>query len=116
MQMPSPTGRDRDETPVYAISVAAALSGLHAQTLRQYDRMGLVTPARTSGRNRLYSDRDIERLQEVARLSEAGLNLAGIRRILALEEEVRMLRRRIDQLTQDRHSRALVVYRGKRRR
>lgn len=116
MQVNDSVGRSTDQTPVYVISVAAYLSGLHPQTLRQYDRLGLVTPARTSGRNRLYSARDIERLREVTRLSESGLNLEGIRRILDLEEEVQMLRRRIDELTQDRHSRALVVYRGKRRR
>jgi MerR family transcriptional regulator/heat shock protein HspR len=103
---------------VYAISVAAELAGLHPQTLRQYDRLGLVTPARTGGRNRLYSARDIERLREVQRLSDEGINLEGIRRILHLEAEVAMLRVRIDQLSAAQRSTALVVYRpaaGRRR-
>lgn len=103
------------DEPVFVISVAAYLSGLHAQTLRQYDRLGLVTPARSSGQNRMYSLLDIERLREVQRLGENGINLEGIRRILDLEEEVRMLRERIDALSSETNSRALVVYRGRRR-
>jgi len=74
--------------PVFAISVAAQLSGLHPQTLRQYDRLGLVVPARVMGKNRLYSLRDIERLQEVARLSTEGVTLTGIVRILTLEAQL----------------------------
>ncbi|RJL24121.1 heat shock protein transcriptional repressor HspR [Bailinhaonella thermotolerans] len=82
-----------DDTPVYVISVAAQLSGLHPQTLRQYDRLGLVSPGRTAGRGRLYSARDIVLLREVQRLSqEEGINLAGIKRILELENEVMTLR------------------------
>ena len=84
--------RPDDSTPVYAISVAAQIAGLHPQTLRQYDRLGLVSPDRTGGRNRLYSLRDIERLREVSRLSSDGVNLAGIQRILELQTEVEMLR------------------------
>jgi MerR family transcriptional regulator, heat shock protein HspR len=84
--------RPDDTTPVYAISVAAQIAGLHPQTLRQYDRLGLVSPDRTGGRNRLYSLRDIERLREVSRLSSDGVNLAGIQRILELQTEVEMLR------------------------
>ena len=84
--------RPDDTTPVYAISVAAQIAGLHPQTLRQYDRLGLVSPDRTGGRNRLYSLRDIERLREVSRLSSDGVNLAGIQRILELQTEVDMLR------------------------
>jgi MerR family transcriptional regulator/heat shock protein HspR len=84
--------RPDDSTPVYAISVAAQIAGMHPQTLRQYDRLGLVSPDRTSGRNRLYSLRDIARLREVARLSGDGVNLAGIQRILALETENDRLR------------------------
>src|SRR5215211_7149346 len=87
------------ETPVYVISVAAQLSGLHPQTLRQYDRLGLVSPGRTSGRGRRYSARDIARLREVARLSqEEGVNLAGIKRILDLENNNDALRERIADL------------------
>jgi MerR family transcriptional regulator, heat shock protein HspR len=84
--------RPDDGAPVYAISVAAQIAGLHPQTLRQYDRLGLVSPGRTGGRNRLYSLRDIARLREVSRLSGEGVNLAGIQRILALESENERLR------------------------
>ena len=74
-----------DLRPVYAISVAAELAGMHPQTLRQYDRLGLVSPQRVNGRNRLYSARDVERLREVADLSAAGISLEGIRRVLDLQ-------------------------------
>lgn len=111
----SEVGPSVDE-PVYVISVAAGLARLHPQTLRQYDRLGLVSPARTSGRNRLYSLRDILRLREVQRLSDSGINLTGILRILELENEVEMLRRRIDEITAEQNSRALVVWRPERRR
>ena len=84
-----------DDTPVYVISVAASLAGLHPQTLRQYDRLGLVSPTRSSGRNRLYSMRDIARLREVQRLAGDGVNLTGIIRILELEEELDGMRRRL---------------------
>jgi len=84
--------RPDDSAPVYAISVAAQIAGLHPQTLRQYDRLGLVSPSRTGGRNRLYSLRDIARLREVSHLSSEGVNLAGIQRILALETENERLR------------------------
>lgn len=105
-----------DETPVYVISVAAALAGLHPQTLRQYDRLGLVSPNRTTGRNRLYSMRDIARLQEIQRLAAAGVNLTGIVRILDLEEQLVRLRRRVEDLEQRERSTALVVWRPERRR
>ena len=76
-----------DDTPVYVISVAAQLSGLHPQTLRTYDRLGLVSPGRAAGRGRRYSLRDILILREVQRLSqEEGVNLSGIKRILELED------------------------------
>lgn len=82
-----------EDTPVYVISVAAQLSGLHPQTLRTYDRMGLVSPGRSAGRGRRYSMRDILVLREVQRLSqEDGVNLSGIKRILELETEMRQLR------------------------
>ena len=82
-----------DDTPVYVISVAAQLSGLHPQTLRSYDRLGLVSPGRAAGRGRRYSMRDILLLREVQRLSqEQGVNLSGIKRILELENELRKLR------------------------
>ncbi len=85
-----------DATPVFVISVAARLAGMHPQTLRQYDRLGLVSPGRTAGRGRRYSARDVATLREVQRLSqEEGVNLAGIKRILELELEVDVLRRQL---------------------
>src|SRR2546430_5020065 len=85
-----------DDTPVYVISVAATLAGMHPQTLRQYDRLGLVSPGRTPGRGRRYSMRDIEVLRQVQRLSqEEGVNLAGVKRILELESHVDALRARL---------------------
>lgn len=96
-----PRGSNED-TPVFVISVAAELSGLHAQTLRSYDRMGLVSPGRTAGGGRRYSMRDIALLREVQRLSqEAGVNLAGIKRIIELESEVDALRGQIAELTEE---------------
>ncbi|MCW2902000.1 MAG: transcriptional regulator, MerR family [Streptosporangiaceae bacterium] len=81
-----------DDSPVYVISVAAQLSGLHPQTLRTYDRMGLVSPGRTAGRGRRYSVRDIEMLREIQRLSqEEGINLAGIKHILELQRDTARL-------------------------
>ena len=75
-----------DDLPVYVISVAAQLSGMHPQTLRAYDRLGLVSPGRSAGRGRRYSMRDILALREIQRLSqEEGVNLSGIKRILDLE-------------------------------
>ncbi|MEC4016395.1 heat shock protein transcriptional repressor HspR [Streptomyces sp. H27-D2] len=88
-----------EETPVYVISVAAQLSGLHPQTLRQYDRLGLVSPDRTAGRGRRYSARDISLLREVQRLSQdEGINLAGIKRIIELENQVAALQARAAEL------------------
>ncbi|MER7765962.1 helix-turn-helix domain-containing protein [Kitasatospora sp. NPDC096140] len=88
-----------EDTPVYVISVAAELSGLHPQTLRQYDRLGLVCPDRTAGRGRRYSARDIQQLREVQRLSQdEGINLAGIKRIIELENQVTALQSRVAEL------------------
>ncbi|MDX8029922.1 helix-turn-helix transcriptional regulator [Lentzea sp. BCCO 10_0856] len=99
MGFPFPPGTDED-TPFFVISVAAQLSGLHAQTLRSYDRMGLVSPGRTSGGGRRYSMRDIVLLREVQRLSQdEGVNLAGIKRIIDLENQVDALRARVSELT-----------------
>src|ERR1700728_2118355 len=82
-----------DEMPVYVISVAANLSGMHPQTLRGYERVGLVAPRRTTGGGRRYSMRDILALREIQRLSqEEGINLSGIKRILDLEREVQQAR------------------------
>jgi MerR family transcriptional regulator/heat shock protein HspR len=88
-----------EDTPVYVISVAAQLSGMHPQTLRQYDRLGIVCPDRTGGGGRRYSARDVETLREVQRLSQdEGVNLAGIKRIRELEEQVAALSRRVAEL------------------
>lgn len=101
MDVPFPPGAGED-TPVFVISVAAQLSGLHAQTLRGYDRMGLVSPGRTPGGGRRYSARDIALLREVQRLSqEEGVNLAGIKRIIDLENQVDALRARVSELMEE---------------
>jgi MerR family transcriptional regulator, heat shock protein HspR len=105
----------REDAPVYVISVAAAISGLHAQTLRQYDRLGLVSPGRTSSGQRLYSVRDIEALRQVQRLSNEGVNLEGIKRLLALEKEVVRLQGRVLRLEAEHRSGAVVVWRPQRR-
>lgn len=90
---------DMDEnTPLFPIATAAELSGLHPQTLRQYDRLGLVSPTRTAGRTRRYSMRDIVALREVQALSAEGLNLEGIKRILLLQRENHELTQRVRQL------------------
>ena len=81
---------------VYVISVAAELAGMHPQTLRIYERRGLVNPARTQGGNRRYSDADIETLQRIADLAEQGMNLEGIRRVMELEAENERLRRELE--------------------
>ena len=91
-----------DDAPVFVISVAAQLAGMHAQTLRQYDRLGLVTPGRTVGGGRRYSARDVALLREVQRLSQdEGVNLAGIKRIIELEAHVDALRARVAELHAD---------------
>jgi MerR family transcriptional regulator, heat shock protein HspR len=97
---PPPPGADQD-TPVFVISVAAQLAGLHAQTLRSYDRLGLVSPGRSPGGGRRYSARDIALLQEVQRLSQHhGVNLAGVKRIIDLENQVDALRSRLAELAE----------------
>ena len=88
-----------EDAPVFVISVAAELAGMHAQTLRQYDRLGLVRPGRTPGGGRRYSPRDVALLREVQRLSqEDGVNLAGIKRIIDLESRVDALQARVHEL------------------
>ena len=101
--MPFIAGRDGalhtdDTTPVYNISVAAELTGLHAQTLRQYDRLGLVSPRRTPGGGRRYSRRDIAVLRQVVQLSGRGLGLEGVRQVLDLEDQVAALQWRVREL------------------
>lgn len=100
--MPGLPGGADEDSPVFVISVAAQLSGLHAQTLRSYDRLGLVSPGRSQGGGRRYSVRDITLLREVQRLSqEDGVNLAGVKRIIELENEVDALRARVAELTEE---------------
>ncbi|BBX32087.1 MerR family transcriptional regulator [Mycolicibacterium mageritense DSM 44476 = CIP 104973] len=91
----------KEEARTFLISVAAELAGMHAQTLRTYDRLGLVTPQRSSGGGRRYSERDVDLLREVQRLSQdEGVNLAGIKRIIELTNQVDALRARVSELTQ----------------
>jgi MerR family transcriptional regulator, heat shock protein HspR len=90
------TRRDPDRA-LYVISVAAELSGLHAQTLRIYERKGLLDPARTPGGSRRYSERDIQRLQRIQELTADGMNLAGVARVLVLEAEVVRLRNELEE-------------------
>lgn len=87
-----------ESSPIFVISVAAELAGMHPQTLRQYDRMGLVSPTRTAGRSRRYSMRNVVQLREIAQLSSEGVSLEGIRRVLGLEDEVTTLRARVREL------------------
>jgi MerR family transcriptional regulator/heat shock protein HspR len=107
-----------EELALYVISIAAQLSGLHPQTLRQYDRMGLVSPSRAQGRGRRYSLRDIALLRNVSRMVGEGINLAGIKRIIELESamshmaiEVAKLRIEVDALLESNSGRALEIRR-----
>jgi len=97
----APESPNRGESPnraVYVISVAAELAGMHPQTLRVYERRGLVDPSRTGGGNRRYSQRDIEQLRRIQDLTAAGLNLEGVRRVLELEAELARLRAEIERV------------------
>ena len=87
-----------ENSQVFVISIAAELAGMHPQTLRQYDRMGLVSPSRTAGKSRRYSMRDVAKLQEIARLGSEGVSLEGIRRVLELEDQVAALTSRVREL------------------
>lgn len=99
---PIPGPAHDDDAPVYVISIAAQLAGMHPQTLRSYDRLGLVTPGRTAGRGRRYSARDVALLREVQRLSqEEGINLEGIKKILRLGTEVLALRAKVRELSDE---------------
>jgi MerR family transcriptional regulator, heat shock protein HspR len=91
-----------DDARTFLISVAAELAGMHAQTLRTYDRLGLVSPQRTSGGGRRYSEHDVDLLREVQRLSQdEGVNLAGIKRIIELTNQVEALQNRVAELTRE---------------
>lgn len=100
---------------VYVISVAAELAGVHPQTLRIYERKGLVDPGRTSGGSRRYSDADIALLRRIQELTADGLNLAGVKRVLELEAELAEIRGRYEQLVQDAAERIDQVHRQYRR-
>ena len=104
---PSPPARDG----VYVISVAAELAGVHPQTLRIYERRGLLDPERTSGGSRRYSAADLARLERIVELTNAGLNLEGVKRVMDLEDEIARLQGQIDNLNQ-RYRRDLVPYRA----
>ena len=106
---------DRHSRAVYVISVAAELAGVHPQTLRIYERKGLVDPARTAGGNRRYSDSDLERLRRIAELTDDGLNLAGVRRVLELEEEIGRLQAELHRTQIDADERVAETERRHRR-
>jgi len=112
---------DADTKPRYMISVAAELVGMHPQTLRMYEQKGLVSPQRTPGNTRLYSEADLERLRLIQRLTtEFGLNLAGVEVVLRMEDEVERLRERMDAMqrrmreeirdVERRYKREIVLY------
>ena len=102
-------GVPRDDESVYVISIAAELSGMHPQTLRQYDRLGLVSPGRASGRGRRYSLRDIASLRNIQRLVGEGVNLAGIARIIELESAVANMAIEMAQLVRQVYLRSLLT-------
>ena len=105
-----------DDRPRYMISIAAELVGMHPQTLRIYEQKGLVRPRRTPGNTRLYSERDVERLRLIQRLTtELGLNLAGVEAVLALRDQVERLQARIDRLERQLHDEVQKVHRQYRR-
>ncbi len=114
----SPFDPPGPEAAVYVISVAAELSGLHPQTLRTYERVGLITPGRTSGGGRRYSHRDIELLREIAELTAAGIGIEGVRRILVMEHRAAALAQRNAELqaeleaTREALRQALTARRG----
>jgi MerR family transcriptional regulator/heat shock protein HspR len=109
--------RSRDRA-VYIISVAAELAGVHPQTLRIYERRGLLRPARTAGNSRRYSERDIDRLRTIQDLTAAGVNLAGVKIIMELQRDLREMRRELErlrrQVEQPRRSAALLPLRSTR--
>jgi MerR family transcriptional regulator, heat shock protein HspR len=98
-----------DRRAVYIISVAAELAGVHPQTLRIYEQKGLVRPHRTRGNSRRYSEEDIDRLRRVQALTQGGVNLAGVKRIIELEEEVERLRDRMRELTRQLEERPIPM-------
>jgi MerR family transcriptional regulator/heat shock protein HspR len=112
---PSMFGGDSATRAVYVISVAAELAGVHPQTLRFYERKGLVDPSRTGGGNRRYSQLDIERLRRIGSLTAAGLNLEGVRHVLALEAEVQRLTEELEQVRDEARDKVAQTHRQYRR-
>jgi MerR family transcriptional regulator/heat shock protein HspR len=105
-----------DYRPRYMISVAAELVGMHPQTLRIYEAKGLVTPRRTAGNTRLYSDADLERLRLISRLTqELGLNLAGVEHVIRLEEQIRRMQRTMERLEREMREAIAHVHKQYRR-
>jgi MerR family transcriptional regulator/heat shock protein HspR len=105
-----------EDRPIYMISVAAELVGMHPQTLRIYESKGLVRPKRTAGNTRLYSDRDLERLRVIQRLTtELGLNLSGVELVLKLEDQLQRLQARIDRLEREKREAVEQVHKNYRR-
>jgi MerR family transcriptional regulator/heat shock protein HspR len=101
-----------DDRPRYMISVAADLVGMHPQTLRIYEQKGLVRPKRTPGNTRLYSERDLERLREIQRLTtDLGLNLAGVETVLRLEDELQRMRAHLDRMEREMRTAISQVHR-----
>jgi len=105
-----------DDRPRYMISVAAELVGMHPQTLRIYESKGLVTPQRTAGNTRLYSETDLERLRLISRLTtELGLNLAGVEHVIRLEEQIRRMQRTMERLEREMREAIAEVHKHYRR-
>jgi MerR family transcriptional regulator/heat shock protein HspR len=105
-----------DDRPRYMISVAAELAGMHPQTMRIYEQKGLVRPGRTAGNTRLYSDADVERLRLIQRLTtEVGLNLAGVERVLHLQDEVARMHRQLERMEREMRETIDQVHRSYRR-
>ena len=106
---------DRRDRAVYVISVAAELAGVHPQTLRVYERRGLLDPSRTRGGSRRFSDQDLERLRRIQDLTNEGLNLEGVRRVLELQDEVARLRRELEATRSAAREAVAVTHRPYRR-
>ena len=105
-----------DDRPIYMISVAAELVGMHPQTLRIYEAKGLVRPKRTAGNTRLYSERDVERLRVIQKLTtELGLNLSGVELVLKLEDQLQRMQARIDRLEREKREAVVRVHKNYRR-
>lgn len=114
---PPVSSEHNEELDQFTISVAAELAGMHAQTLRAYDRLGLVSPVRTKGGGRRYTLRDVRDLREVQRLSQDdGINLAGIKRILEQKHRIELLETKVDELQREKHAllrQTTIVARGR---